>query len=276
MIASAARPRRPRTPRTLVAAFREIDDEAPLERAQDLAWDAWDAPTRRKRVSLAKKALAISPLCADAYVLLALNEARTLEDELALYRKEVEAGEEALGQTALREEVGNFWGILETRPYMRARHGLAITLWKLGSYDDAIAHYEALLSLNPDDNQGIRYLLLDCLLIRGRDDDATKLLKRYDEESSHWLFAHALASFRRWGDSDKARRALLRARNTNPYVADYLLGRKKLPRSLPGYVSWGGEDEAASYVSHTGAAAWGATSGALAWLDAQVRRVRGA
>jgi tetratricopeptide (TPR) repeat protein len=274
MIASAARPRRPRTPRTLVAVLEGIDDETPLERAQDIAWDAWDAPTRRKRVSLAKRALAISPLCADAYILLALNEARTLEDELALYRKGVEAGEQALGQTAFREDVGNFWSILETRPYMRARHGLAITLWKLGSYDDAIAHYEALLTLNPDDNQGIRYLLLDCLQILGRDDDAAKLLKRYDDKSSHWFFAHALANFRRWGDSDKARRALLRARNTNPYVADYLLGRKKLPRSLPGYVSWGGEDEAASYVAHTGAAAWGATPGALAWLDAQVRRVQ--
>jgi tetratricopeptide (TPR) repeat protein len=250
------------------------NDETLLQRAQDIAWDAWDAPNRRKRVSLAKKALAISPLCADAYVLLALNEARTSDDALALYQKGIEAGEKALGKRVFSEDGGHFWGILETRPYMRARHGLANTLWELGAHDEAIVHYEALLTLNPDDNQGIRYLLIDCLLIRGRDDEATKLLERFErDESTHWLWAGALAQFRRSGDSDNARTALMLAQTTNPHVADYLLGRRKLPRALPSYVSWGGKDEAATYVAHTGAKAWGATPGALAWLNAQVYRV---
>lgn len=39
-----------------------------------------------------------------------------------------------------------------------------------------MTHYRDMLHLNPNDNQGIRYLLLDCLLILGRDDDATKLM----------------------------------------------------------------------------------------------------
>ncbi len=247
--------------------------ETPLRRAQDIAWDAWDAPDRRKRIALAKAALAISPLCADAYVLLALNEAQKPEEALALYRKGVEAGEKALGKRAFREDVGHFWGILETRPYMRARHCLANMLWKLGAHDEAIAHYEALLTLNPGDNQGIRYQLIDCLLIRGRDDDAAKLLARYEDDgSSYWLWAGALVKFRGSGDSDGARASLKRAQRSNPHVADYLLSRKKLPRALPDYISLGGKDEAAAYVAHTGASAWGATPGALAWLAAQVPR----
>jgi len=276
--AAKSAPARPKMPdkralESLLSALADGVDETPLERAQDLAWEAWDAPDRRKRVSLAKKALAISPLCADAYVLLALNEAGTTEDALALYRKGVEAGEKALGKRAFREDVGHFWGIPETRPYMRARHGLATALWELGAHDEAIAHYEALLALNPDDNQGIRYLLIDCLLILGRDVEAAKLLKRFGgEESTHWLWAGALARFRSAGDSDTARRAVALAQRANPHVAAYLLGRKKLPRRPPSYVSWGGEDEAAGYVAHTGAAAWEATPGALAWLHAQVYR----
>src|SRR5687767_1966491 len=38
----------------------------PLEQAQDLMYDAWNA-TGRRRVQLAREALAISPDCADAY-----------------------------------------------------------------------------------------------------------------------------------------------------------------------------------------------------------------
>ncbi len=257
----------------LLADIVDDEDETPLQRAQNIVWDAWEARDKRKRVSLAKKALAISPLCADAYVLLALNEAHGADEALGLYCKGVKAGEQALGERAFREDAGHFWDILETRPYMRARHGLAGALWELGSHDEAIAHYQAMLSLNPNDNQGIRYLLIDCLLIRAQDDDVARLLKRYKNDgSAHWLWAGVLAEFRRSGDGDRACKALMRAQEANPHVAKYLLGRKKLPRALPDYVSWGGEDEAIAYAAHTGAAAWEATPGALAWLDAKCPR----
>ena len=45
--------------------------EAKLEQAQQLIYDAWEEPTRQKCLSLARKALGISPYCADAYNLLA-------------------------------------------------------------------------------------------------------------------------------------------------------------------------------------------------------------
>jgi hypothetical protein len=78
---------------------------------------------------LAQKALELSPLCADAYVLLAQETARNLDEAIDLYRQGVEAGKKALGKSAFRDDVGHFWGLLETRPYMRARHGLAQALW---------------------------------------------------------------------------------------------------------------------------------------------------
>jgi tetratricopeptide (TPR) repeat protein len=81
-----------------------------------------------------------------------------------LYEMGVRAGERALGEEFFTEEVGNFWGILETRPYMRAREGLANALWALGERDQALAHYREMLELNPVDNQGVRYELADCLL----------------------------------------------------------------------------------------------------------------
>lgn len=247
-------------------------DETPLQRAQDLAWEAWDTSDRRKCVALAKKALNISPLCADAYVLLAENAARSTEEALALCRQGVEAGEKALGKSALRDDAGHFWGILETRPYMRARHGLAMRLWDTGAQDEAIAHYRDLLRLNPNDNQGIRYLLLDCLLILGRDADVAKLLRRYKNDgAAPWLWSDALARFRREGDSEKSCKALISAYHSNAHVADYLTGRKKLPRRLPALISYGGEDEAIAYAAQNGARAWAAAPGALAWVEKVLR-----
>src|SRR4051794_38737180 len=77
----------------------------------------------------------------------------------------------------------------------------------------------------------------------------------------------ALAQFRREGDCPTSRKALARAVRTNGHVSAYLLGRKKLPRSLPALISMGGEDEAIAYV-HDAAPAWAATPSAVAWVGA--------
>src|SRR6266849_8248469 len=146
---------------------RQSDDAT--AKAQDVIYEAWDQTNPRARVALARKALTISPLCADAYVLLAEEQAKSAEERLEYYRKGVEMGGQALGSEGFKEYAGHFWGFLETRPYMRARAGLASTLLQLGDIDDALAHYRDMLKLNPNDNQGIRYVLAGCLLRQGDD-----------------------------------------------------------------------------------------------------------
>ena len=256
-----------RTIESLLAqiAGRAGDDD--LDAAQEIVYDAWEARDRRRRIALAKKALAVSPLCADAFVLLA-EDARTADEALALCRQGVAAGERALGAAAFKDDVGHFWGVLETRPYMRARHGLAQALWEAGERDEAIFHYQDMLRLNPGDNQGLRYTLLDAFLELGRESEADKLMKRYkDDGAAAWAWSGALLSFRRHGDSAMSRKMLRRAVEANAHVPDFLLGRKKLPRTLPALIGWGDENEAVAYV-HGAAAAWAAAAGALAWAHA--------
>ena len=56
-----------------VAAKRKsvkVDKEA-LYEAQDLIYKAYETRTAKQQIALAKKALTISPFCADAYVMLA-------------------------------------------------------------------------------------------------------------------------------------------------------------------------------------------------------------
>jgi hypothetical protein len=134
----------------------ESDREmTPLQRAQDLVYQARESRGRRE-LQLAREALAICPDCADAYVVLAERASDPLKSA-ELYAQGVAAGERALkqeyGEEFFEEEAGNFWGILETRPYMRARQGLAMRLNDAGRADEAIGHYRELLRFNPGDNQ---------------------------------------------------------------------------------------------------------------------------
>jgi tetratricopeptide (TPR) repeat protein len=237
-----------------------------IAKAQEVMYDAWDQTSSRARVALAHRALAISPLCADAYVLLAEEEAKSAEQALEYYRKGVEAGRQALGPRGFKEYAGHFWGFLETRPYMRARAGLAATLNALGEVDAAISHYHDMLRLNPKDNQGIRYVLAGCLMKSGDTDALKQLLKRYDEDgSAPWLYTQVLVAFREDGASDKAEELARQAWIANNHVPAVLAGTKKAKSSTHGYITMGGEDEAAYYVEEWGFD-WVTTPGAVDWL----------
>jgi tetratricopeptide (TPR) repeat protein len=251
----------------LSGSYGEVDETA-LYDAQELIYRAWETAGRRQRVMLARKALEISPDCADAYVLLAEESAASLDEATALYRKGVEAGQRVLGKRAFTDDVGYFWVILEARPYMRAREGLAQCLWDKGQHDEAILHYKDMLRLNPDDNQGIRYVFMSCLLELNRYDELWDLLNDYNDDDTYWLYTKALVSFRREGDSDVSTAALAEAGEANSHVPSYLLGTKKISKRLPEYVGIGNESEALVYAA-ANIKKWKKTPGALDWLAAR-------
>ncbi|HEX6293452.1 MAG TPA: hypothetical protein VFZ66_30000 [Herpetosiphonaceae bacterium] len=240
--------------------------ETPLEEAQEVMYQAWNAPSKRQRVELAKRALQISPDCADAYVLLAEESTRSVRKAKDLYEQGVQAAERALGPEVFEQGAGHFWGMIETRPYMRARAGLAQTLWALGKRQEAIEHFTDLLRLNPGDNQGLRYLLASCLFETGMDEALGELLDRYKEdESAAWLYTRAIWLFRREGPGRKANAALRKAFRQNPHVPLYLTGAKEPPDSLPPFIGYGDESEAIEYLIE-GLVHWLSTPGALEWL----------
>ena len=243
----------------------------PLAKAQDILLQAYRETDENRRARLAKDALEICPDCADAYVLLA-EQARSRKEALGLYEQGVAAGACALAPEVFQRDVGHFWGSLETRPYMRARLGLAHSLWSGGRREEAVQHLQDMLRLNPDDNQGVRYTLAGFLLFLDRDADLAALLERYPEEgSAAWAYTKALLAFRQTGDNIKARQLLKQARKTNKHVPAYLLGEKYPPAEEPGYYSPGDESEALEYVGGF-MAGWKSTPGAVAWLRENVKK----
>jgi tetratricopeptide (TPR) repeat protein len=236
----------------------------PLEQAQDIMYQAWDAQGAR-RIRLARKALKVSEDCADAYVLLAEEATKTPNEARLWYEEAVAAGERALGKEFFEENAGHFWGIFETRPYMRACAGLANCLYRLGQREEAAAHYQDMLRLNPNDNQGIRYVLANLLLELRRYDELAALLDRYNEPTAALAYTRALATFEQQGPTKAATTQLKRAIRSNRFVPDYLMGKKSLPRRLPPFVGIGDEDEAIHYAFDA-QTTWGRNPEALAWL----------
>jgi tetratricopeptide (TPR) repeat protein len=241
----------------------------PSEKAQELCYQAFDGFGRR-RVQLAREALEIDPDCADAYVILA-EQSGTNEAELDYYAQGVAAGERSLGPETFEQHAGHFWGIAGTRPYMRARLGLGQALEQQGRRAESLHHYEELLRLNPNDNQGARYLLLPRLLESGRDVEAAQLLKSYKEESATWAYAQALLAFRLSGRSAAARRELRQAFRVNPHVPELLAHDAAWPQPLQ-YSP--GSPEEALFCARELYDAFEATVGALPWLGTEFQRYR--
>jgi tetratricopeptide (TPR) repeat protein len=244
-------------------AAGELDSK--LDAAQQIVYQAYEQTSRSRRIALARQALDVSSDCADAYVLLA-EHAPTPAAELALYEQGVAAGERALGEERFEEDEGHFWGFMETRPYMRARAGLAECLWRMGRREEAAAHFRAMLRLNPNDNQGLRYRLSALLLDLQLHDELERLLEQYGEEASaEWAYTRALLAFRLHGDTASARQDLKAATKVNKHVPAYLARIKPMPRGLPQYITPGGEDEAVGYAA-SALPAWKETPGAVPWL----------
>ncbi|MFZ4451405.1 hypothetical protein [Salibacterium aidingense] len=109
--------------------------------------------------------------------------------------------------------------MIETRPFMRAmyQYGFQLEWWDA---EKAISVYEEMLELNPDDNQGVRYMVLPQYLHRKAYQKAEQLLNNYPEESTFWLFHRAFIEYKKHGRSQKIEQLLREADQANPYVLD--------------------------------------------------------
>lgn len=216
------------------------------QKAQDIVYDAWDSDSSVQRKRLAQQALELDPNCADAYCILA-GEYRSYKKKNEYYKKGIEVFRKKYGEKYFSENSGYFWGILETRPFMRLSAGYGQLLWDNEKKDEAIQIYEELLQLNPNDNQGLRYTLINWLIDQNQLDKGIQLLNQYQEETAFMLFSDLLLSIKKQESDTKILKKYIKAKKANPYIVKYLLHESELPEYLPDYYGFGDEDEAVTY-----------------------------
>lgn len=157
------------------------------------------------------------------------------------------------------------WEWLENRPFLRAAQGVALCLHALNRGREAIAMMERLLAWNPDDNQGIRFLLGSEYLRAGHTKKAVDIMSKEAEHHPPYLYELALIDFMA-GRMVVAATRLRRAFMANGYVPEILCGT---PRPWP-LAIWHGSNLAepqiaADYIDHYGDL-WHSAPGATAFL----------
>jgi tetratricopeptide (TPR) repeat protein len=159
------------------------------------------------------------------------------------------------------------WGWLENRPFLRAYSGLAQDAMERGQTGEALAIWQDLLDLNPNDNQGIRSLVVDGFFARRRPAQVLALCERYPDDGMPALLYGRVLALYMLGRTDEAAASLVEAAECRPLVAKELTKKTHHePRDLhPGYVTMGGADEAFYYWRDAGEY-WKRMPDALNWV----------
>jgi len=110
---------------------------------------------------------------------------------------------------------------------MRALHGLGLTVWKQGRLEEAISIFKHMLKLNPDDNQGVRYLVGPIHHQMGNLEEAANWYER-NGDNPHSLYNFGLALIQQ-DKLEEAAKVLIFAVFGNIYIAPMLLG-DRLPK----------------------------------------------
>lgn len=240
---------------------READANR-LKAAQEKVSEALDS-SGEERTALAEAALAISKDCVDAYLILAETNKST-KQRMRLYSDAIDAAERSLGSNWRAGYEGRFWKAPETRPLMRALARQAMAQQSDDELDAALTTYRNLMKMNPDDNQGIRYLLANCLFEGGCSDELEELLAEYaDDPSAALLYTEALHLYRK--KSPRSKMSLLRAFRANIHVPMLLSDIFEMPDEPPSSIGFGDDNEAVAYVMDHGYL-WWETEGATKWM----------
>lgn len=167
------------------------------------------------------------------------------------------------------------WLILENRPFLRVYHYYGLKLFRLGETEKALCVFNNILDMNPNDNQGVRSLVINCYLTLKRPLDVLRIVESYkDDTSAEVLYGKVLALFQ-LERLKEAGKALDDAVKFLPRVATELAKKQhRKPKGMSmGLIACGGADEAYYYWKENGNH-WKNTFGAIEFIREYLSKKR--
>lgn len=245
------------------------------EVAQGLLRSALRVRSPRKKEIILRMALQKDPELARAKIELADAEFQkgNWKACMKLYEEVISAG-----RRQWKSRKTAWWENRETRPYLRALYGRAMTLWHRGRHSETAEQLQELLDLNPRDNQGVRFFIPLLHLLAEDLEAASASFRAYEKNypgdypEPSLLFGWALCRSLE-GDESGARTKYREGILKNIYIAPLLLEEPHPPRAL-----WLPNDRSepnyAAEFADSYAILWDRESGALrilreVWQDMQ-------
>ena len=220
-----------------------------LDDAYELLEKAENAKSKAQAIKYAKKAYEKCPECFDAIIFQC-----DLEENGIKRMKLLDAGLKTEKNRLIKEKyfdkenIGHFYGIFETRPYIRGLVIKAEYLLEEGKLRQAESVCNEVLKLNANDNMGVRYLLMAIYATLEEENDMLKLYKKYPEEDLEMLFP-LFAIYYKNGNDKKAKEYLKRIDKCNPNFVKFFKGTIEESKKIsPGYYSRGDSSEIFMYL----------------------------
>ncbi len=150
-------------------AYNAIEKENLFE-ADDIFYSADPSVEETKRLELLQQVVNLNPFHGDAKMELVRIKysGKVLSEELSkLVKFEAKFLKDVKNITP-EHSSGHYWGIIETRPYMRMNYNLAEVYFEIGEVNKGIKILEMLFEVSKFDNMGIRFIFPKHLLAHGK------------------------------------------------------------------------------------------------------------
>lgn len=199
----------------------------PLDDAYEILEKAQEAENVRDAIKLAKKAYEKSSECFEAILFQCDFEENGIK-RMKLLEKGLEFEKNRLIKKKYfdKENIGHFYGIFETRPYIKGLVYKAEYLFDEGKIRQGIGVCKEVLRLNKSDNLGARYLLLAAYSLLEEEKELLNLYKKYPEENLETLFP-LFALYYKLNDEKKAKKYFDRINKCNSNFVKYFNGTIK-------------------------------------------------
>jgi len=217
--------------------------------AEEMISDGYEV----KGKSALKKISAEDPQFIDAHNSLGYLEMNgdNYSKALTIFQKALNIGNKLIPRDFFGKII---WGFHDNRPFLRSMHGLGVCYLKTGDMAKASDIFSKMIDYNPNDNQGIRALAIECYLAFKRYPEVLSICNKFpDDAMADTLYGKVLALYRT-GKEQEASKALEEAIKYLPLVAKELAKKQHIPvyGDMPGMTTMGGADEAYEYWDRVG------------------------
>ena len=196
------------------------------EDAYDYLEMAENAGTKKKALEYVEMAVALEPENADALLMKADLTVKNKFELLEELDKIIDIAAAPLIKARLFDKCrGDFWGLHETRPYMRVRSRRIDVYIDLGMMKLAEKECEEMLGLCDNDNLGMRYALMHIYALFEDEDKALRLFEKYSDDGAQLLLPLSIIYFKK-RDFENARKYLELLKKRNKGLKDFIRATK--------------------------------------------------
>ncbi|MCH3951639.1 MAG: hypothetical protein LKE33_12010 [Acidaminococcus sp.] len=182
---------------------------------------AYKEKSNIKKREYLEKGLALNPDDLDAMRYLAHLKSKNCFEELQNIEQVVKRGYEIF-KKELKNDVGEFYDIFETRPFIRTLRYYAGLLADTACYTRAIKIGEEIIRLNVNDSTGARFLLMHLYAFMEDDRKAVRLFKKYKSDSAIGFLLPLSMLYFKLGEIQKAEHYLLMLKELGPDLEQFI------------------------------------------------------